>query len=346
MSDTYEYCPNCDANLTLQKGYDNSLPYWICRGCGEMLINPDVPSESDIIWRCDRCGAFLNIQPGFTEEAGDFRCTECGFINNVNPETAYESEDERIADEMNPYKGLSDEEVLELSDYRDISFVGDREDVIFVEEVESGKCYIKKLLSVYDRSVYNHLKNNPVSHMPRIISLYESRNCLVIVEEYIKGETLEEILCEKAISIEKTIDITKAICVILDELHNLKTPIIHRDIKPSNVMITDGGEVYLLDMNVAKWYNPDKVYDTEYLGTKNFAAPEQVGFGLKASSTASDIYALGMLMNVMLTGTFPKEKKAEGAIWTVIERCINLEADKRYTARELMDELEMIRSGL
>ena len=36
----YEYCTRCEANLTLQKGFDPTLPYWICLGCGEMLINP------------------------------------------------------------------------------------------------------------------------------------------------------------------------------------------------------------------------------------------------------------------------------------------------------------------
>ncbi len=342
MSDTYEYCPNCDANLTMQKGYDNTLPYWVCRGCGEMLINPDVPSDSDIIWRCDECGALLNIQEGFSEDNGTWKCDECGFINRIDTENLYESEDERIADEMNPYKGLSDEDVLELSVYKDISFVGDREDIILAEDVESGKCCIKKLLTVYDRSVYDYLKDNPVYHMPRIIALYESRNCLIVIEEYIEGKTLEEVLFENIIPEDKTIELVKSLCVILDKLHNLKTPIIHRDIKPSNVMITKEWEVYLLDMNVAKWFDPDKTDDTRYMGTKFFAAPEQVGFGLTASSTASDIYALGMLMNVMLTGTFPKEKKAKGAIWSVIERCISLEADKRYTAKELMAELDRL----
>ena len=42
----YEYCSRCDANLTLQKGYDNSLPYWICKGYGEMLINPTIDSDT------------------------------------------------------------------------------------------------------------------------------------------------------------------------------------------------------------------------------------------------------------------------------------------------------------
>ena len=55
----YEFCPKCDANLTLQKGYRNDLPYWICKGCGEMLINPEV--EGDIAWICDQCGSMLII---------------------------------------------------------------------------------------------------------------------------------------------------------------------------------------------------------------------------------------------------------------------------------------------
>jgi len=84
----FEYCTNCDANLTLQKGYSNDLPYWICKGCGEMLINPGLETDSGIIWRCDGCGALLNIQDGFTEEKGVVRnqCCSCDDYSagNVN----------------------------------------------------------------------------------------------------------------------------------------------------------------------------------------------------------------------------------------------------------------------
>ena len=66
----HEFCPRCEAKLTLQKGYDNNLPYWVCKGCGEMLINPSVETESDIVWVCDECGAMLNIQNGFSEKLG------------------------------------------------------------------------------------------------------------------------------------------------------------------------------------------------------------------------------------------------------------------------------------
>ena len=95
-------------------------------------------------------------------------------------------------------------------------------------------------------------------------------------------------------------------------------------------------------MNVAKWFDPDKTDDTVYIGTRFYAAPEQVGYGLSASSAKSDIYAVGVLMNVMLTGDIPKHKKAEGDIWRIIERCISLNAEDRYTAKELIDELYLM----
>ena len=342
MSDFYEFCPNCDANLTLQRGYDASLPYWVCLGCGQMLINPELDTDSDIIWRCDNCGDLLNIQEGFNEDISHWVCKKCGYDNAIDEANLYESEDERILDCVNPYKGLSDEDVLELSQYKDIEFVENRDNVILIEDVASGNTFIKKLLDTYDKSVYEYLLDNPIQGIPKIMALYESNNCLIVIEEYIEGRTIAELLDCDAIEENDAIDIVKKLCVILDELHTLPRPIIHRDIKPSNVMICSNDEVFLLDVNVAKWYKPDTNDDTRYLGTVYYAPPEQAGYGFSSSSTKSDIYALGVLMNVMITGAFPKEKKVDGRLWPIIEKCMNLEVDKRYSAMELLDVLKEI----
>ena len=176
--------------------------------------------------------------------------------------------------------------------------------------------------------------------MPRITRLYESDNCLIVIEEYIEGKTLAGMLEAGPLPEGEAIHITKSLCEILNDLHNLPTPIIHRDIKPSNIIVSPEKEVFLLDMNVAKWYDPDKTDDTRHMGTENYAAPEQAGYGLSASSTKSDIYAVGMMLNVMLTGGFPKEVRPGGHMWDIIERCINLDADNRYTAYELLQELK------
>ncbi len=336
----YEYCPKCNADLTMQRGYSNALAYWTCLGCGAMLINPKI--ESDIVWICDECEASLNIQPGFDENCGEWKCCVCGHVNKIDPGELYETEDEYQMELKNPYRGLSDEDALALSLYKEEGVYNDREDIIVVRHQETGEYYLEKLLTTYDESIYLYLKDNPVSNMPRIIDVFKSSNCLIVIEEYITGKTVSRILENGPLSRERAILITKKVCGILDELHSLEKPIVHRDIKPSNIIVTEDDRVYVLDMNVAKWFDPDKADDTRYMGTQYYAAPEQVGFGLAASSAKTDIYAIGMLLNVMITGKFPKEQKAEGEIWDVINKCISLDADKRYTAKELIARLETI----
>ena len=152
----YEYCPNCYANLTLQKGYDPSLKYWECKGCGQMLINPEV--EGDIVWICDECGAVMNEQPGFSEDCGEWKCTQCGHENKIDVSELYASEDEFQADKRNPYKGLSDADALELSMYQEEEAIEGKDNIILVRHRETGKRYIKKLLTIYNKRVYAYLK--------------------------------------------------------------------------------------------------------------------------------------------------------------------------------------------
>ncbi len=338
----HEFCPRCEANITLQKGYSNDLPYWVCKGCGEMLINPEIEDDSNIAWICDKCEAMLNVQEGFSEDCGEWVCTECGFTNKIDPSEIYESDDEYKSDLENPYKGMSDEDVVELMRYEEIENIGGRENVILVKDNDNDKFYVKKILKEYDVSVYRYLKDNPVSHMPRLIGVFEGDNYLIIIEEYIKGKTLLEILDAEVFEVTRAISLVRQVVCILKELHTMDTPIIHRDIKPSNIILTDDKEVYLLDINVAKWYDKDKTEDTKLLGTLHYAAPEQFGYGFNASSEKADIYAVGVLLNVLITGKLPKEEKAEGIVWKVIEKCISLDADDRYTDDELLGALESI----
>ena len=123
-------------------------------------------------------------------------------------------------------------------------------------------------------------------------------------------------------------------------MHEAQNPIIHRDIKPSNVILDKDLNVYLLDVNVAKWYRPEKKEDTRMLGTKYFAAPEQVGYGLNSSTIKADIYAIGVLLNILLTGEIPKEKKAPDKIWVIVEKCIDLNPDLRWKDSELIQVLD------
>lgn len=337
-NDTYEFCPRCEANITLQRGYHNDLPYWVCRGCGEMLINPCVAADDNIAWICDNCKAMLNEQPGFTENCGEWKCTGCGFLNKIDIDEVYLSEAEYTDALKDPYKGMTDEEVLYLLGYREIRCIGDREDIVIVQG-EDGNMYVRKTLEIFDESVYRYLMEHPVAGMPRIVSVHRGSRSLVVLEEFIAGRTVKELLDEAVIDEPEAVRIARDICVILKDLHGQAPPIIHRDIKPSNVMIGHDGRVFLLDVNVAKRYTPGEIEDTKLLGTFYYAAPEQFGYGFAASTPKADIYGIGILLNVMITGKIPKEKRASGKVWQVIDKCISLEPDNRYSDDELLAAL-------
>lgn len=339
----YEFCPRCYANLTLQKGYSSELPYWVCKGCGETLINPDI--EGDILWVCDECGAVLNVQKGFTTECEGFRCTECGFVNPINDSEIYHSEEEYEATINSPYRGLYDEDALLLSMYEEEDSIAGREDIFLVRNIQNDKQYVLKILDIYDREIFEYLKANPVSNMPRIIEVIKSTNSLFVIEEFIKGKTLYEVLNESMMDTHNALHIARKICSIASSLHKLEKPIVHRDIKPSNVMLSESGEVYLLDVNAAKWLKPDEKEDTRLMGTQHYAAPEQLGYGFLSSSEKTDTYAIGILLNVLTTGKLPKEEKAPTEIWRIVEKCICLEPKDRYSDEELLFALDELIRG-
>ena len=342
---TYQFCPRCDANLTLQKGFDPTAYSWICKGCGEMLINDSADTETDIVWICDGCGEVLNTQAGFDEYKSEWECTRCGYLNSVTEQDLYLSEDEYKEALLEPTRGMSDQDVLELSMYEELESIPNHENILIVRNVEDGTLYIKKILQLSDTSLYEYLMEHPVANMPKIIGVFQGQSYMVIIEEYIEGNTLEDLIENNRLEPMTAIIIAEKICHIASKLHQAPTPIIHRDIKASNVIISGKGEVYLLDMDAAKWYNSTANEDTVLMGTRHYAAPEQYGFTEESSSAKTDIYAQGILLNKMLTGRYPKDQKAEMPFWTVIEKCIQLQPEDRISDEELAMLLEHLREA-
>ena len=79
------------------------------------------------------------------------------------------------------------------------------------------------------------------------------------------------------------------------------------------------------------------------MGTPGFAAPEQFGFG--SSDAQTDLYALGILMNLLITGELSHECKVSGPLEPVIRKCIMMERTSRYsTALEVKNALEKIQN--
>lgn len=195
---------------------------------------------------------------------------------------------------------------------------------------------IVKLKFEGDASVYNIIKSISHPNLPKIYSVEISGKHCEVIEEYINGTTVADILKSGLYTEDGVCSIIKNICSALDTLHSLN--VIHRDIKPENIMIDSFGEVKLIDFDAARIFKNYQSQDTVFIGTAGFAAPEQYGFN--QTDCRSDIFALGILMNVMLTGEHPSKKLYKGKLGKIIETCINVDPNKRYSnVRELSAKL-------
>ncbi|MCL2216866.1 MAG: serine/threonine protein kinase [Defluviitaleaceae bacterium] len=214
--------------------------------------------------------------------------------------------------------------------------------IYHVEDAE-GVPYILKIFGkTYKHPLYKNLSKLAHENMPLIHDVALLDDCFYVIEECIAGRTLREILDENgALGKKETLGILMQLCDVLVYLHGQPAPIIHRDITTTNIMVTDDGTVKLIDFDIAREHKETATTDTEVIGTKYFAPPEQYGFS--QSDPRTDIYALGMLMTVMLTNTYEVQRVKDAQIATVIERCMMLSPDKRFqTVKKLADRLERI----
>lgn len=170
------------------------------------------------------------------------------------------------------------------------------------------------------------LSEAPISQLPQVYACYDRDGDVISEEEYLEGMCLSELLCRRLLTVSQTAAVIAEVCRALELLHGLG--LVHRDLKPENVMLTREGRVVLLDLDAASPLEGAPDTNTTLLGTVGYAAPEQ--FGFSRCDARADIFALGVMMNVMLTGEHPSVRVAKGRMGRIIQRCIQTNADHRY----------------
>jgi hypothetical protein len=129
-----------------------------------------------------------------------------------------------------------------------------------------------------------------------------------LVMELVDGEPIDRYCDERRLSIDERLDLFRKVCAGVQYAH--ENLVVHRDIKPDNILVTKDGVPKLLDFGVAKILSRDAALPEDpaatsatWAMTPDYASPERVSG--RPSTTATDVYSLGVLLHVLLTGARP-----------------------------------------
>ncbi len=177
------------------------------------------------------------------------------------------------------------------------------------------------------------------------------------VMEYIGGKPIDKYCDEHRLNTTQRIQLFRAVCQAVQYAH--QNLIVHRDLKPSNILVTSEGTVKLLDFGIAKFldeHQQETILAPTQTGmrlmTPEYASPEQIKG--EPITTATDVYALGVILYELLTGRWPYQLKS--GLLHEIERVVCEESPTRpstVAGREeqtsspsrTADELSALREG-
>lgn len=219
-----------------------------------------------------------------------------------------------------------------LSRYHDLGMLEDNKNIRLKRRISDGKICVEKHRSQDMVYIYRFLKEHYNLHVPEVFECVENDTEIIVIEEYIEGKTIEQIVHERKIEGKEAAGIIDELCKGLAFLHHAQPPIICRDLKAENIIIGNQGCIKIVDFNIARFYQKNKKHDTVFMGTAGYAAPEQ--FGFFQTDNRADIYSLGVLLNYMLTKQFPADCIADGKLRPIIRKCVHIDREQRYQCVE------------
>ncbi len=235
---------------------------------------------------------------------------------------------------LNLTRGQYIEKLLEI--YRLVCVLADKNDckVLRLRHKQLNRDLV---LRSFPKSVtaYEILCGINAENLPEIYDAVTLADGQIVLEEFISGITVADVMKSGIYRYRGAKRVLVSVCNALEILH--KNNIVHRDVKPENIIISDDGRVVLIDLNISRKVSAN-TKDTVIMGTVGYASPEQLG--VTGSDARTDIYAMGVLLNVMLTGKHPSEILACGKASKIVKKCTDISPDNRYqTAKKLIEAL-------
>lgn len=219
-----------------------------------------------------------------------------------------------------------DESKLLLWQFREIGQINKNTVVVYNDYLQR-----QMILKILPRQNLPVLKDIMKIKHPNLMEIYDvmddgiNCNCLC---EFVFGNNLDKIVYTKMGVDPKTAEKWMVqLCSGVEELHNRN--IIHRDITPNNVMVDYEGNIKLIDFNISRERKQSASRDTTVMGTAGYASPEQ--FGFTQTGFGADIYAMGVLLNFMLTDKMLNEKLCSGKYASIVKKATQIKEEDRYT---------------
>jgi eukaryotic-like serine/threonine-protein kinase len=186
---------------------------------------------------------------------------------------------------------------------------------------------------------------------PTIVRIYDAgeeistdsngnkRKTPFIVMEYVKGKLLRDLMHEKKLSTAEAIGFAKGVLTALEYSH--KAGIIHRDIKASNIMVTEEGQVKVMDFGIARAISDSsatQAHTSGIVGTAQYFSPEQARG--EAVDARTDLYSTGVLLYEMLAGRPPfKGDTAVSVAYQHVSEKVTLPSEHN---QEITPELDQV----
>lgn len=197
-----------------------------------------------------------------------------------------------------------------------------------------AKCYDRSLHSaVYESNILKSLSH---TGLPAFSDEFQNDRIVCIVREYVAGRPLDQYKSENNLTKKDVIGICVQLCDILIYLHEQDQPVIHRDIKPQNIIVRADGTISLIDFDISRVYRANAKTDTQFIGTREYAPPEQYGFS--QTDCRADIYSAGVVLGWLFTGETdtPKVMRRldDPRLAGIYKRCTAFSPEDRFASAQ------------